>query len=91
MICPKCKQGEVKEQVSLKGFLFWKKKVVTSYCNLCSFRNEQVFEITTADKIQEENKRTAEIELNRIEKLNTKTHKKESRYNEEREYSRQDR
>lgn len=89
MQCPKCK-GEVKEQTSLKGFGFWKKKVVISYCGLCDFRNEQVFKISTADKLQELKKRETELELNKITALNTKTHRKDSQYKEDRDYRRED-
>lgn len=90
MECPKCHKGIVKEQISLRGFLFWQKKVVIHYCSLCNFRNEQIFSITPNDKIQEEKRREAELELEKIEKLNTKTHRKESKYDENREYTRED-
>lgn len=91
MKCPnKDCQGEVKEQTSLRGFLLWKKKVVIHYCSICNFRNEQVFSITTADKLQEEKKREAELELAKIETLNTKTHRKESQYKEDKDYRRED-
>jgi C4-type Zn-finger protein len=44
--CPKCKYGELKENISYEGILFNIKKVITTYCQLCDFRNRVVFPAT---------------------------------------------
>lgn len=48
MICPKCNNKEVKEQISIKGLMFKKKKVIT-FCPLCDYKNEHIFELSKED------------------------------------------
>lgn len=48
MICPKCK-AELKEQISIRGILFWKKKEVIFYCASCSFENKRSFKLSRKD------------------------------------------
>jgi RNase P subunit RPR2 len=48
MICPKCK-AELKEQISIRGILFWKKKEVIFYCPSCSFENKRQFKLSYKD------------------------------------------
>lgn len=60
MICPKCKEGEVKEQVSIKG-LFVKRKEVSYFCPLCDFENKKEFKLSKED-VQLENLERANLE-----------------------------
>ena len=48
MLCPKCKQGEIKEQVSITGLIF-KKKNVYFYCPLCDYQNNKEFKLSKKD------------------------------------------
>jgi len=48
MKCPKCKEGEIREQISIKGFIFKKKKVYL-YCPLCDFENVREFRLSKED------------------------------------------
>jgi hypothetical protein len=48
-ICPKCKEGEIQEQTSIRGILFWKKKEVIFYCPLCNFENVRKFKVSKKD------------------------------------------
>jgi hypothetical protein len=72
MNCPKCKEGEVKEQVTLKGFIFKKKRVVT-FCPLCDFKNEHIFDLSKED-----------TEIENLNRLNTEK-KTTINYNTKRE------
>ena len=60
MKCPKCNNGEVKEQISIKGFIF-KKKIVITFCPLCDYRNEHIFNLSSQD-VEIENKQRANLE-----------------------------
>jgi len=57
MKCPKCKEGEVKEQVSIKGF-FVKRKEISYFCPLCDFETNKVFKLSKQDVILENLERT---------------------------------
>jgi len=48
MKCPKCKNGEVKYQVSIKGFIF-RKKIIDYYCPLCDYKNKHEFRLSKDD------------------------------------------
>ena len=52
MLCPNCKQGEIQQQISIRGIVF-KKKYITSFCPLCGFNNEVVFDLSKDDVAQE--------------------------------------
>jgi hypothetical protein len=58
MQCPQCKKGEVKEQISFKGF-FIKKKEIYYYCPLCEWENKKVFKLSQQD-----------LELEKVDRLN---------------------
>jgi transposase-like protein len=67
MNCPKCKEGEIKEQVSITGLIF-KKKNVHFYCPLCDYQNDKEFKLSKED-----------VQLEYLERANTPT-KKETIY-----------
>lgn len=73
MICPKCKRGEVQEQTSIRGILFWKKKEVIFYCPLCNFENVRKFKVSKKDiQIADEERANQPIErINRFESTKT--------------------
>ena len=48
--CPKCKKGELKENISYEGMLFNIKKVITTYCVLCEFRSRIMFPASLSEK-----------------------------------------
>lgn len=52
MRCPKCRRrGAIRQNINFKKFWFrfGGKKVVTSYCSVCDFRNVQSFDMTKDD------------------------------------------
>lgn len=49
MNCPKCGKGELRENISLRGWIF-KKKVYTYICPLCDFRNEHQIKINEREE-----------------------------------------
>lgn len=51
MKCPKCKNGEVKENINFKNkfFGFKKLKIVSTICPLCDFKNIHEFEMSKED------------------------------------------
>lgn len=73
MNCPKCKEGEVKEQVSIKGF-FVKRKEVSYFCPLCEFENIKTFKLSQDD-----------VELEKIERLNKPKETIQKYYSERKE------
>jgi C4-type Zn-finger protein len=70
MKCPKCNNEELKEQVSIFG-LFFKKKKIVFYCPLCEFRNEQVF-ILSKEDVEVENTIRLNLEKKTTINYNTK-------------------
>jgi hypothetical protein len=73
MICPKCKEGEIQEQTSIRGILLWKKKEITFFCPLCKFENKREFKLSKKD-IQIEDEERANKPIERINKYeSTKT------------------
>lgn len=46
--CPKCCKADVQQQISIEGLIFKKKKVVT-FCPLCDYRNEHIFNLSKQD------------------------------------------
>ncbi len=42
--CPKCK-AEIEVDVSHKGIIFNRKKILTYYCPLCDFENKKEFKL----------------------------------------------
>ena len=71
MKCPKCKEGEIEKEISLKGF-FKKRKIITYHCPLCDFRNVQEFKISCRNHKFEEMKREKEIDKQFIMKHEVK-------------------
>jgi len=61
MMCPICQKGELQQQTSIKGFLF-KKKVITTFCPICSFTKVHSIKLSRED-----------TNLETIERLNKKT------------------
>lgn len=57
MICPKCNKGEIQKHISIKGFLFNRKKEITYFCPLCDFENKKTFKISKSDEEIENHKR----------------------------------
>ena len=82
MKCPKCSE-EIQEQISITGLIF-KKKTVNYFCPICNWENKREFSLSKQDVIAEENKRINDLEVKRIEALNTKKELKDSKYGEER-------
>ncbi len=78
MICPKCGKGELRENVSLRGWIF-KKKVYTYICPLCDFRNEHQIRI---------NEKEEDVNVTRRTNLEKKT--KRTYVSNRRNYSRRD-
>ena len=50
MICPKCSKGEIKEQISIRGTIFNRKKEITYFCPLCDFEKIKIFKISKQDE-----------------------------------------
>lgn len=48
MKCPKCKKGEIKENISYRGF-FNKEKIFTYFCPLCEFHKEKRIKISLGE------------------------------------------
>lgn len=73
MICPKCKKGEIQEQISFRGFWFWKKKHISFFCPLCSFENKRKFKVSKKDiQIADEERANQPIErINKFESTKT--------------------
>lgn len=59
MKCPECKEGELKEHISIKGF-FKKVKEIIYFCPFCSFENKKEFKLSREDlqieRFERENK-----------------------------------
>ncbi len=70
MICPKCKKGELKEQISIRGFMFKKKKIIT-FCPLCDYKNEHIFELSKED-VEIETAQRLNLEKKIIQTFETK-------------------
>ncbi len=49
MICPKCKDGKMEKQVSLKGLIINLRKEVIYFCPLCDFENKKIFKLSRED------------------------------------------
>ena len=45
MKCPKCRKGEIKENISYDGF-FKKHKIFTYFCPICSYENKKKIRIS---------------------------------------------
>lgn len=73
MKCPECRKGEIKEQVSLKGF-FKKKKEVTYFCPICGWENKKEFRLSNED-----------IELEKFERMNKPKESIQRYYSERKE------
>jgi len=83
MICPTCKKGELKEQITIVGFIFKKKKVYT-YCNVCDFTNKKEFKLSREDIEVERDKRASEneIELQRAKNIKENKNINETKYDQ---------
>ena len=46
LICPKCKYGNIHEQINYGGFIFFRKKRITYYCDICDWENKKAFLIS---------------------------------------------
>jgi len=51
MNCPKCKNGELKENIGYSGILSVK-KIITYYCPLCDFKNKIEFPSSIKEKME---------------------------------------
>jgi hypothetical protein len=61
MKCPNCKDGDLKEQVQLKGItIFTRKKVITWFCPCCDFTNERILSISNDDYVAELKRKSRE-------------------------------
>lgn len=47
--CPKCKNGELREEVNLVGMIFSRKKLVTNYCVLCGWKSVTSFKLNEGE------------------------------------------
>jgi hypothetical protein len=41
--CPKCSKANLEVETNFGGFIFKRKKRITYYCPLCTYKNEKVF------------------------------------------------
>ena len=57
MKCPNCNNGEIKEDFSLTGIVFTRKKVYTYFCPICDFSNEKIIKISENEYQAELNKK----------------------------------
>lgn len=48
-ICPKCKKGEIMQEINYLGYIFKRKKKITFYCPLCDFKNTKIFDIKESE------------------------------------------
>lgn len=48
MKCQNCKKGELRENISFRGF-FIKEKVYTYFCTFCDFQKEKVLKSSLAE------------------------------------------
>ena len=49
IMCPACNGAGIRKEVSLRGTIFKRKKVITFYCPLCHFENKKEFELSRDD------------------------------------------
>lgn len=63
MNCPNCKEGILKEDISVKGLIWNRRKIYTYFCPLCSFENSKVIKVNE-DEYQAEIKRKQNTKFN---------------------------
>jgi hypothetical protein len=89
MKCPNCDKAEVKEQISIKGLPFFKKKEICYYCPLCDFEKIKTFKLSKEDidleMIERNTKINSEYERarNTKEKIETKNTSYNQRFKKE--------
>jgi len=64
MQCKKCKQGTIKEIISITGF-FKRQKVYRYFCPLCSYDTTKVVPYSLSDCLIEVGKDLEKIEVNK--------------------------
>jgi len=83
MICPICNKGELKEEISLKGF-FMKRKEIITYCPICEFKKVRTIKISKDDlqRVKSEIEYQKEIELQKAINTKEKREIKDTKFNQ---------